>query len=282
MSSSSHSYSKSNNWSEVLQIGNFSGGSDAVMSNGDRIISDTGNSFIDLRSGGSDGITSISNVVYINESLNAATGIPRIRATRNHGQYFIFGLPNFSRLSNYDNNFQGQIYASANRHNFGSTSLAPQAINLGLDMRLLWNGGSAIRPGGNGTWDGMVFNSDTNKFAFQFSGETANYIEIDRNNFKHVSLPSGLSNPNTPSGIYEQEASYWDGTQTNYNVFSEQVVNDNTAGDYHKKIFANGTEVFRIYPDGSFAQKADNSANWFKWITTDLGGGNADLIATQI
>lgn len=58
------------NLDETLDIGNFTGGQHIIVSNGDRIQDTAGVSFIDPRSGGASGLTSISGDLLVDANTN--------------------------------------------------------------------------------------------------------------------------------------------------------------------------------------------------------------------
>jgi hypothetical protein len=153
---------------------------------------------------------------------------------------------NSAQAANYEFNMNGQLYVSANRHSFGTTTAAPGAINLGentpgVGMRIIWAGtNTAIRPeqspsGSNASgYNGLSFNSSTNKFAFQVIGQAYNFMEIDQWDFKirNTSNTDAVSgNVLVDAGSYNLEVSYYDGATQN-RLIKLTGTADSTSGDY--------------------------------------------------
>jgi len=91
-------------WAKVLNKGNLSGGTNPTLSDGDRLEGESG-SFIDTRANSTDGFMSLSDVLYINETLNTS------RVVTNNTNGFVVGSTLANSFLRVDGS-NGQTYVN--------------------------------------------------------------------------------------------------------------------------------------------------------------------------
>ena len=178
-------------WNQTLLKGKLSGGVNPTLSNGDRIEAENGGAFVDLRHNNTDGITSLSDVAYINNNTNRVgigvlptshdlevkggglqgvvkfgTGIrdyyfnmnnlgqSHVFANGSDGGYSIGPQASFSRLGNAYLSVHGNT-ATTGVLSVGGASIVGNAINAPSNYRL--------QLGTTRLWDDTVRNATTLK-----------------------------------------------------------------------------------------------------------------------
>ena len=265
-------------WAEALSNGNLSGGTNPTLSNGDKIVAENGNSFLDLRKNNIDGKATLNNIITVTDSNVINSKAVEIDFKAN-GQYVSIGGAN--KVNNANFCLNGMFSQTVPRMFIGTTMNQPSAINMKGGMRLLWEGTDAIRPIGYQS-SGFTFNSQFNKFSFQERYQSYNFIEINQNNLS-ITGRKASNIQDFDSGIFSINARYWDNTSNSSknNAFEFQVFNKDTNNQPYLSIAKNGVETYRIYEDNSFAQKSDTN-KWVKWQTIESSPNVFTLQATQI